>query len=156
MKKMLPWVIMLLVVAALIVVAAFLLWSNLFKDDPQNPNERAQSSVEGVESSPLPASKVKELSVEINDVLTNLSSGEFVKVSFTFVMNNDPGKEEFTLLDFKIKSIIINTLADLTPEQLQGSQGKDFLVTTIMNQINQHVLSKGKVREISITNFVLS
>jgi flagellar FliL protein len=154
-KRMMPWVIMILVVITLIVVAAFLLWNNLFHDSSQNPSEQAINSVDTVEGTKMSAKEIKELSVEINDVLTNLSTGEFIKISFTFVMSNDHGKEEFTLLDFKIKSIIINTLADLTPEEVKGSQGKDYISTTLINEINK-ILNKGKVREVNITNFVLS
>jgi flagellar FliL protein len=154
-KKMLPWVLMILVVIALIVTAAFLLWEKLFTEPTNSDSDRAQSSVESVEGAKLPAAKVKALSTEIKDVLTNLSSGDFIKISFTFVLSNENGKEEFELLDFKIRHIINLTLADLSPEEIKGSQGNDFVSSTIMNKINQ-VLEEGKVREVNITSLVIS
>jgi flagellar FliL protein len=155
-KKMLPWVIMIFVVITLIVFAAFLLWNYLFKDSTgQDPSINAKESVVNVEPGKMSAAEIKELSVEINDVLTNLSTGEYVKLSFTFEMNNEHAKEEFTLLDFKIRAIILQTLADLTPAKVNGSAGQDLISTTLMNKINQ-ILNEGKVRQVNITNFVLS
>ena len=76
---------MIFVVITLIVVVAILLWNNLFTDSSeQDPNSAAKNAVEQVEPLKLTAQETKELSVEINDVLTNLSTGEFLKVSFTF------------------------------------------------------------------------
>ena len=127
-KKMLPWVIMIFVVITLIVFVAILLWNNLFTDsNDQDPNAVAKNAVEQVEPQKMSAQETKELSVEINDILTNLSTGEYLKVSFTFELNNLEAKEEFTLIDFKIRALIILTLADLTPEDIQGSAGKDLI-----------------------------
>lgn len=154
-KKMLPWVIMLLVVLTLIIAAAFLLWDKLFSDDSQDPNTDARQSVEDVSPTILQPEQIKEFSVDINDILTNLLSGDIVKISFTFELNNAKAKEEFTLLDFKIKAIINQVLSDLTPEEVKGSQGMDLINSTLINKINQ-LLSKGKVREINITGIIIT
>lgn len=155
-KRMLPWVIMIFVVITLIVFAAFLLWNYLFNDTSgQDPSMQAKESVNEVEGSKMSAREIKELSVEMNDVLTNLSTGEFIKVSFTFELSNTNAKEEFQLIDFKIKAIVIQTLADLTPDQVRGSQGNDFISTTLLNKVNQ-IMDKGKARHVNITNFVIS
>lgn len=154
-KKMLPWVIMIFVVITLIVVAAFLIWNNLFTDPNASDAIRARQSVEEVQGSRLPPQKIKELSVEINDVLTNLASGDFIKVSFVFELTNENAKEQFQLLDFKVRAIINQTLADMTPDDIRGSQGIDYLGTTLMNKINQE-LDEGKVRQVNITALVIS
>ncbi|MEX1031002.1 MAG: flagellar basal body-associated FliL family protein [Paenibacillaceae bacterium] len=154
-KKMLPWVIMIFVVITLIVFAAFLLWNYLFKDSAGDPSNQARQSVEQVEGVKLTAAETKKLSVDMDDILTNLPSGEFIKISFTFELSTESAKEEFVLLDFKIKAIITQTLSDLTVEQAQGSTGLDYISSTLLNKINQ-VLDKGKVRQVNITNKVLS
>ncbi len=154
-KKMLPWVLMILIVIALIVTAAFLLWEKLFTDSSQSDTDRAQSSVVSVEGTKMPAAQLKKLSTEIPDILTNLNTGDFIKISFTFVLSNENGKEEFELLDFKIRHIINATLADLSPDDIRGSQGNDFVSATLMNKINQ-ILEEGKVREVNITGLVIS
>lgn len=155
MKKMLPWVIMILVVVTLIVVAAFLIWNNLFIDPNANPSDRARQSVEDVQGNRMPPEKVKALSVEINDVLTNLASGDFIKISFVFELSNENAKEEFELLDFKVRAIINQTLADMMPDDVRGSWGMDNLGTTLMNKINQE-LDRGNVRQVNITALVIS
>lgn len=155
LKRMMPWLIMIFVVITIIVVTAILLWTFLWQDNSRNLVAGTAGSVSDVEATKLPAAKVKELSVEVNDVLTNLKSGEFIRVSFTFELNNENGKEEFMLLDFKIKALIINTLSDLTPEDVAGSKGKDFISSTLINEING-ILQEGKVRAVNITDFVLS
>lgn len=155
LKKMLPWVIMILVVITLIVVAAVLIWNNLFIDPNANPSDRARQTVEDVQGSRMPPEKVKELSVEIDDVLTNLASGDFIKVSFVFELSNENAKEEFELLDFKVRAIINQTLADMMPDDVRGSQGMDRLGTTLMNKINQE-LDRGNVRQVNITALVIS
>lgn len=154
-KKMLPWVIMFLVVITLIVVAAFLLWDKLFSDTAAGPNDVARQSVEEIESARLSAEEIKELSVDMNDMLTNLTTGDFIKISFTFVLSSEKAKSEFELLDFKIKHIVNLTLADLSPDDVKGSQGYDLLSSTLINRINQE-LREGKVREVLITNLVIS
>ena len=154
-KKMLPWVIMIFVVITLIVFAAFLLWNYLFKESSGDLSNEARQSVEQVEGVKLSALQTKELSVEMNDILTNLTTGEFIKISFTFELSNESVKEEFILLDFKIKALITQTLSDLTVEQSQGSAGLDYISATLLNKINQ-VLEKGKVKQVNITNKVLS
>ena len=154
-KKMLPWVLMIFIVIALIVTAAFLLWEKLFTDPNQTDSDRAQNSVVSVEGGKMPAARVKKLSAEVPDILTNLNTGDFIKASFTFVLSNENAKEEFVLLDFKIRHIINATLADLSPDDIRGSQGNDFISSTLMNKINQ-ILEEGKVREVNITGLVIS
>jgi len=155
LKKMLPWVIMIFVVITLIVVAAFLIWNNLFADPGASPGEQARRQVEGVQGSSMPPSKIRELTVEINDVLTNLTTGDFIKVSFAFELSNENAKEEFTLKEFKVRAIINQTLADLSPDDVRGSVGIDNLGTTLMNKINQQ-LDEGAVRQVNITALVIS
>lgn len=155
LKKMLPWVIMIFVVITLIVVAAFLIWNNLFAVPGASPGELARQRVEGVQGSSMPPEKIRELTVEINDVLTNLATGDFIKVSFAFELSNENVKEEFTLKEFKVRAIINQTLADLSPDDVRGSVGIDNLGTTLMNKINQQ-LDEGAVRQVNITALVIS
>lgn len=154
-KKMLPWVIMLLVVITLIVAAAFLLWDKLFYDTAADDHSAAKQSVEDVRPKPLSPEQTKELSVELNDVLTNLITDDIVKISFTFVLNNAKAKNEFTLLDFKVKSLINQVLRDLSPEDIQGSKGMDLISSMLINKINS-VLTSGKVTEINITSIIIT
>lgn len=156
-KKMLPWLIIVLVAITLIVFAAFILWNFLERSpDSNDPKAKAEQSANAVEMKKLSAKEISEMTIKIDDILTNLSTeDDFVKISFAFELDSEDAVEEFTLLDFKVKDIIIQTLSDLKPEDIEGSTGKDALSTTLMNKINL-ILSKGKVRHVNITNFVLT
>ena len=157
-KKMLPWLIMILVAITLIVLATFVLY-NYFVDKgtPTNPNEAAVNSVQGIKGKQLSAEQIKNNTFEINDITTNLSVPDYyLRASFTFELDSKKAKEELELLDFKVKSIIYQTLVDVLPQQIENSNGRDELLAVITNKINQSILTKGKLKQIYITNFVMN
>lgn len=155
-NKMLQWLIMILIAITLIVLAGFVLWDYMDrKAQPADPNQQAVNSVNDVKGKKLSATEVKEQTVEMKDITTNLANSQFVKVSFAFELENKKVKEEFEQLDFKVKAIIIQTLADLNAEQIRGSKGYDNLTTSLLNKINP-ILSEGKLKQIHITNIVLN
>lgn len=122
----------------------------------QNPQEQALSSASQVKpGKPATPDQQKENTVIIKDVLTNLAANNrFIKASFAVEMENKKAKEEFEKLDFKMKAIIVQTLSDMTPEQVQGSKGFDNLTSVLMNKMNP-LLSTGKIKQIWITDNVL-
>lgn len=156
-KKILPWLIIVLVGITLITVAAVILWENVFKDPvSSNPDNQARMSVEGEAAEQLSAKEVNELTVQIDDIMTNLSDIEFmVQMSFAFQLSNKKAKEEFELLEHVAHSAIIRILSDTNPEDIQGSKGQDMLIAKLMNEINEH-LQQGKISKIDITEFILS
>jgi flagellar protein FliL len=153
-NKLFMIIIAMLIVITLILVAFFTLWNIMEKNNsPADPNEAAKASVSQVEGKKLTPAQIKEQTVFVKDVLTNLAEkGRIVKASFAFEMDSKKGKEEFEILDFKVKGIILQTLADMKAEQIQGSKGQEFLVSTLMNKINA-VLHEGKIKQISITDY---
>jgi flagellar FliL protein len=154
-NKVFIMIIAVLIAITLILTAAFLLW-NYMENDNQSVQQMAQTSANEVKpGKKLTADQIKENTVIIKDILTNLNGKDkFIKVSFAFELENKKAKEEFEKLDFKMKAIIIQTLADMTPEQIQGSQGVDQMNAALMNKINKE-LTLGKLREIWITDKVL-
>ncbi len=155
-KKMIPVLIIVLISITLIISAAVILWTYLDRSPASaDPNKQAVNSVQSVKPQDKTAKQISDLTVKMDDITTNLSNNQFIKIGFAFELENKKTTEEFSLLDFKVKSIIIETLSDLTPEQIKGSKGIDFLSTSLMNKINL-ILQEGKVTHINITNFVLS
>lgn len=146
-----------LIVIGLILAASFFLWNFLEKKNETNdPNMKAQSTVAKVTNKPHTAAEVKELTVIMKDITTNLAAKDkIVVIGFAFELENKKAFEEFNYLDFKIKGIINQTLADLTPEQISGSKGQDNLIAILINKINM-VLKEGKLVHINITSFILS
>ncbi|MBP1991330.1 flagellar basal body-associated FliL family protein [Paenibacillus eucommiae] len=146
-----------LIAITLILVAAFVLWNYMEKSGTPNPSEDAQASAEQVKpTKPPTAAQTKANTVFINDITTNLAGGDhFIKVSFAFELENSKAKEEFeNLLESTVKGTINRTLVDMTPEQVEGSKGQDFLTSTLMNKLNP-MLQDGKIRQVWITYIVL-
>jgi flagellar FliL protein len=144
-----------LIVITLILVATFFLWDVFMKkDQPTDPAALAASSVKNVTSKPPSASKMKALTVTMKEITTNLATkGKIIVVGFAFVLENKKAFDEFNNLDFKVKSTINQTLADLTVDQVNGSAGHDALTSMLMNKINAF-MKEGKVTEIDITNII--
>ena len=153
MKKMLPWLITILLAITLIVLAAFLLMGKFFPSDTNDVN----AAVEKVEAKHLSADEIVELTSEITDIKTNLADPDYiVLINFAFQLDSTKSKEEFDKIkEIKIKPIIIKTLADTKPEQLNGAEGKDQLSSKLVNLINK-TLTEGKLTQIEVTNFILT
>jgi flagellar FliL protein len=147
-----------LIAITLILTAAFVLWNMMEKNaDSNDAGDKAKASVETVKpAKPPSAAEIKENTVILKDVLTNLANNSrFIKVSFAFELENKKAKAEFeNLLDSKIKGTIIRLLSDTTPEQVEGSKGYDYLTSALMNKLNGY-LKEGKIKEIMITDLVL-
>jgi flagellar protein FliL len=144
-NKLFMIIIAMLIVITLILVAFFA--------QSSDPSQAAKSSVSSVEGKQLTAAEIKDQTALVEGIVTNLADkGHIIKASFAFEMDTKKGKEEFALVDFKVKGIIIQTLSDLKVEQVQGSKGQELISSMLMNKINT-ILTTGKVKQISITDF---
>lgn len=153
MKKMLPWLITILLAITLIVVAAFLLMDKIFPSDTNDVN----AAVQNVEAKKLSADEIVETTAEISDIKTNLADPDYiVSINFAFQLDTAKSKEEFEKIkEIKIKPLIIKALADTKPEELNGANGKDQLSSKLVNLINK-TLTEGKLTQIEVTNFILA
>lgn len=151
MKKMLPWLITILLSITLIVLAVFLLSDKLLGS---NDND--------VSAAPAPAQKLSadqivEVSSEINQVTTNLADPDFIaKMSFSFQLNDKKAKEDFDKIkELKIKPIIIKALGDTKPENFKDSKVTDQFISKLVDQIN-HAIPNGRVVQIEITDKIVT
>lgn len=153
MKKMLPWLITILLAITLIVVAAFLLWGRLFPTDGENVNQ----AVHNVEAKKLSADEIVELTAEITDIKTNLADPEYIlSVDIAFQLDSAKSKEEFEKIKaIKIAPLIIKAIADARPEDLNGASGKDQFSSKLVNIINKN-LTEGSLTQIEFTKFILA
>lgn len=157
-RKMLPWVIIVLVSITLIVGAAFFMLQYLKNESANSdPNEQIKDSVEQVAPVLLSADEIVELTVNMDNITTNLADREFVvRISFAFQLENIKSKEEFEKIkEISVRPIVIRTLADIQPDDLAGAQGLDNLTSKLMNLINP-ILQEGKLTRIDVTDFIIS
>ena len=155
MKRMLPWLITILLAITLIVVAAFFIYDRVFNDS--GSESEIDRIVEEVEPEKLTADERVAMTSEIQDIRTNLLDTNYIVVmSFAFQLDSKKAKEEFDKIkDISIKPIIIRTLSDMTEEELRGSKGKDELNAKLFNLINPE-LTHGKLTKVEITNFIIT
>lgn len=151
MKKMMPWLITILLSITLIAIVAIILFRTMFSD----PNEEAANN-EPVEIEVLSADERVEVTSELKDFQRNLLDPEYVvRMSFAFQLDSKKAKEEFDkILEIEIKPIINRTLADMNAEELSGSAGEDALESKLLTLINP-VLPEGKLVKVEITNFII-
>lgn len=152
MKKMLPWLITILLSITLIAIVSIILFRSLFND----PAETAADK-EPVEIEVLSADERVEVTAALNDFRRNLKDPEkVVIISFAFQLDSKKTKEDFDkLLDIEVKPIISRTLADTTAADLLGSQGEDALESKLLNLINP-AMPKGKLIKVEITGFLIT
>ncbi|AZK47787.1 flagellar basal body-associated FliL family protein [Paenibacillus lentus] len=155
MKKMAPWLITMLLAITLIVMAAFLLVNQVTKPAPGNEVNQAVLNVG--QPANLSADELVKVTSAIDGIKTNLSDPNYVVVmNFAFQLDRETSKESFDKIkEFKIKPIILKTLADTKPEDLIGAKGKDNLSTKLLNLINTS-LPEGKLIQIDITEFIMT
>ncbi|AIQ69419.1 flagellar basal body-associated FliL family protein [Paenibacillus graminis] len=153
MKKMLPWLITILLAITLIVVAAFLLMDKIFPSDTNDVN----TAVQNVETKKLSADEIVALTAEITDIKTNTADPDYIlKVNIAFQLDSAKSKEEFEKIKaIKIAPLIIKAIADAKPEELNGAKGKDQFSSKLMNIINKN-LTEGTITQIEFTDFVLA
>ncbi|WP_025690999.1 flagellar basal body-associated FliL family protein [Paenibacillus zanthoxyli] len=154
MKKMLPWLITILLAITLIVLAAFLLMNKWFSDSSGNA---VNDTVNTVETKSLTADDIAAMTSEIKEIKTNLADPDYVvSINFAFQLNSEAAKEDFEKIkEIKIKPLIIKTLADSKPQELSGASGKDQLCSKLVNLIND-TLPEGKLTQVEITAFVVA
>ena len=98
--------------------------------------------------------EVLEMSVDINEITTNLASNDFIRISFKIQTDSKDAKEELEKRDFQVNNIIILELSGLKVEEIQGKEGQLKLEETLKTKINE-ILQEGKVQKVYITQFLL-
>ncbi|MBJ6363385.1 flagellar basal body-associated FliL family protein [Paenibacillus sp. GCM10012307] len=156
MKKMLPWIITILLAITLIAVVAVFLFNQLFNGSSGNDALDAKQSVNGVHAEKLSANKRVELTSVMSDIKTNLADPSYIAVmGLAFQLDKKSTKEDFDKIkDIQIKPIILRVLSDLKPEELNGSKGKDAMSAKLINLINP-VLPTGKLVNIEVIEFMI-
>lgn len=152
MKKMIPWLITILLAITLIAIVSIILFKSFFTDPKESATE-----TETIEVEVLSADERVEVTSELKDFRRNLKDPEYVVVlSFAFQLDSKKTKEQFDkLLEIEVRPIINRTLADMTADELKGSQGEDALESKLLNLINP-IIPKGKLVKVEITNFIIT
>ncbi|MGZ9584630.1 flagellar basal body-associated FliL family protein [Paenibacillus marinisediminis] len=150
MKRIMPWMITMLLAITLIALVFIMVINN------QNNTLNNQNTSGEVHMKRLTADDILEVTSVMNDIKTNLAGNEYiVQIGFSFQMDSPKTLKEFEKIkDIKVKPVILKTLADMTPEELEGTKGKDQLSAKLLDQINK-ILPQGKVIQVEVNEFMM-
>lgn len=98
--------------------------------------------------------EVIALSVDVNEITTNLLTSDFIRVSFRIQVDNKKAKTELEKRDFQVRNIIIRELSGMRANDFSGSAGIEQLENQIRGRINEY-MQDGIVVKVYTTGFVL-
>ncbi|MBD7942689.1 flagellar basal body-associated protein FliL [Psychrobacillus sp. FSL K6-2684] len=108
----------------------------------------------GDESKEPTIDEIVESSVDIQEITTNLAGDKFIRISMKVQTDSTEAAEELTKRDFQVKNILITELSEMTPEDLEGKQGKLTLESSLKTKINE-LMDDGEVQQVYITSYII-
>ncbi|WP_144509249.1 flagellar basal body-associated protein FliL [Bacillus sp. FJAT-22090] len=139
-NKLLTIMLIILVSITLVGVIALLLIFQLNKGDKEETGPTIDEIVES--------------SVDIPEITTNLSTNKFIRISLKVQTDSTKAGEELTKRDFQVKDIVITELSEMTPEDLEGKQGKANFQSLLKAKINE-LMDEGEVQQVYITSYII-
>lgn len=138
-NKLLTIMLIILVSITLVGVIALLLIFQLSKgDDETGPT----------------IDEIVESSVDIPEITTNLAANKFIRISLKVQTDSQKAAEELTKRDFQVNNIVITELSEMTPEDLEGKQGKATFQSSLKTKINE-LMDGGEVQQVYITSYII-
>ncbi|MBU8907004.1 flagellar basal body-associated protein FliL [Desertibacillus haloalkaliphilus] len=95
-----------------------------------------------------------ELSVDTEEITTNLLSNDFARIQFRIQVDNKKAKSELEKRDFQVSNIVIRELAGLQASQLSGPDGIEALEDQVQLKVNQF-LQEGSVVHVYTTTLMI-
>lgn len=138
-NKLLTIMLIILVCITLIGVVALLFISQLNK-----PDEETGPTID----------EIVESSIDIPEITTNLAGNKFIRISLKVQTDSKEAAEELIKRDFQVKNIVITELSEMTPEDLEGKQGKATFQSSLKTKINE-LMNDGEVQQVYITSYII-
>lgn len=127
----------------LIIVAAILLlggvWFFLHKSTSEEKTKE------------LSADEIIAMSVETENITTNLSSDGYVQLSFQLQTDSEKAKEELEKRDFQVKNVILKLFSSLTEDEINSPDETVKFEEQIKTELNKFMQS-GHIVKVYTTN----
>ena len=140
-NKLLTISLIILVSITLIGVVVVVLILNFNKDS--GGEEKAPSIDEIIESS-----------VDIEEITTNLSGRNFVRLSLKIQTDGKKAAEELTKRDFQVKNMVIQEVSEMTAKDFEGKVGKQQFEDSIKAQLNE-LMQDGEIQKVYIVSYII-
>lgn len=133
-------ILIILLTLTIIGLVAFILYTYVSNDGAVN----SEPSID----------EIMDVTVETNEITTNLLSNHVIRTNFVIQLDNKKAKEELEKRNFQVNNIIIQELADREESDFSGSENIMKLEEEIGNRINE-ILDEGYVVEVYINQLVI-
>ena len=128
----------------LLIIALFGAGAIVFIYNQQETGEKNEQTID----------ELLKMTVDVEEITTNLSDDAISRVSFKILTDSKEAKEELEKRDFQVKNIIILTLSEKTSGDLKGKDGQVKLEEELKEKISA-ILQSGKVEKVYITESLL-
>lgn len=96
------------------------------------------------------AEELLERTVDTPEIVTNLYSGNFIRIQFKLVLDSEETREELEKRMFQVEHTAIALLSSLTPDDIRGEQGLRNVEERLKARVNA-LLQTGKVERVITT-----
>ncbi|MDN4073431.1 flagellar basal body-associated protein FliL [Fictibacillus terranigra] len=100
------------------------------------------------------AEELEKLTVETEEITTNLADQSFIKIKFRIETDNEDAKAELEKRLFQVNNIIIYELSGMKAGGLQGQKGINRLEDTLNHKVTK-LLQEGKVKRVYTTEKII-
>lgn len=98
--------------------------------------------------------QIIESSVDIDEITTNLSGRQFIRISLKVQTDNPKAAEELHKREFQVKNIVIQELSEMTPQNLEGKAGKQAFEDLVKGHLNS-LMQLGEVERVYIVSYII-
>jgi flagellar FliL protein len=96
----------------------------------------------------------KNLSVETEEMTTNLADDKYIRIKFTIQVSNKEAKDELEKRQFQVKNTILYLLSNMTEKNLRGQAGLKQLESSLQQKLNA-LMTKGEVVHVYTTEKII-
>ncbi|SDY71811.1 flagellar FliL protein [Evansella caseinilytica] len=98
--------------------------------------------------------EILKVSVETEEITTNLLSNHIIRTKFVIQLDNKKAKSEFEKRDFQVNNIIIQELSDMKESDFRGSEGIEKLEERLRKALNE-IMQEGEVVNVYMNQRVI-
>ena len=96
--------------------------------------------------------KFLKLSVDVPEIMTNLSGREFIRISLKIQTTDKKAAAELSKRDFQVQNIVIQELSEMTSKDFEGKAGKQAFEDSIKSQLNP-LMQEGEIEKVYIVSY---
>jgi flagellar FliL protein len=100
------------------------------------------------------AEDLEELTVETEEITTNLADQAYIKIKFKIETDNTDAKEELEKRLFQVNNLIIYEISNMKTSDLSGQKGLIHLEDVLKDKISK-LMQEGKIVRVYITQKII-